>query len=172
MAEGLLRQRAEQDGIDLSVSSAGITFNGRAATDEAIETVGRLGVDLAAHRSRILDADMVRAADLVLAMERLHVREAVVLAPDVFGRTFTLKDFVRRGESIGLRRDEPFEEWLANVSLGRRTLDYLGESDEDDVADPFRRSAKVYAATATELVDLVSRLVDLVWGPIAIERPA
>ncbi len=60
---------------------------------------------------------------------------------------------------------------MALTSLGRRPLDLLGESADDDVADPYRRSARVYAATAAELADLVSRLVTLLWGPVAVERP-
>ena len=117
-----------------------------------------MGIDLTPHRSRIVDATMIRAADVVIGMERLHVREAVVLAPEMFGHTFTLKELVRRGESVGPRGDEPVEQWMARISAGRRPLDQLGWSADDDVADPFGRSVKVYAATAAELDDLVSRL--------------
>jgi protein-tyrosine-phosphatase len=172
MAEALLRNRAEQAGIDMTVSSAGILFEGRAATEEAVDTMARRGIDLSAHRSRMLDAEMVRAADLVLGMERLHVREAIVLAQDTFGRTFTLKELIRRGESVGPREREPIEAWMATAAMGRKSLDLLGESADDDVADPYRRSARVYEATAVELEDLIARLVDLLWGPISVDRPA
>ncbi len=170
MAEALLRHRAAQEDIDLDVSSAGILFDGRPATEEAIETLAGMGIDLSTHRSRIIDAEMVRAADLVIGMERLHAREAIVLAPDSLGHTFTLKELVRRGESVGPRGREPVEEWMAMTCRGRNSLDLLGESADDDVADPFRRSARVYAATAAELEDLVSRLVGLLWGPVPVER--
>ncbi len=166
MAEALLRRQVDQAGIDVRASSAGVTFDGRPATPEAVEAMAAMGIDLSSHRSRIIDEPMVRAADLVIAMERLHVREAVVLAPEVFNRTFTLKELVRRGESVGPRRDEPPADWIALAALGRRPLDQLGQSAADDVADPFRRSAKVYAATAAELDDLVSRLVQLLWGRV------
>ncbi len=85
-----MRHRAEQEGLDLVVSSAGILFDDRPATEEAVDALARLGIDLSSHRSRVFDADMIRAADLVIGMERLHAREAVVLAPETFGHTFTL----------------------------------------------------------------------------------
>ena len=116
-----MRHRAEQEGLDLTVSSAGILFDDRPATEEAVDALARLGIDLSSHRSRVFDADMIRAADLVIGMERLHAREAVVLAPETFGHTFTLKELVRRGESVGPRRHEPVEDWMALTSLGRRT---------------------------------------------------
>lgn len=170
MAEALLRERGQQEGIDLEVSSAGILFHDRPATPDAVDTMARMGIDLSAHRSRIFDADMVRAADLIIAMERLHAREAIVLAPDVFDRTFTFKELVRRGESVGPRGTRPIDEWLVSTSLGRRPLDLLGESREDDVADPYRLSTRVYAATAAELDDLVLRLVGLLWGAVCAGR--
>jgi protein-tyrosine phosphatase len=172
MAEALLRHRAEQEHLDIAVSSAGILFDGRPATDEAVETMANMGIDMSGHRSRILDADMVKAADLIVAMERLHAREAMVLVPDVFHHTFTFKELIRRGESVGPRGTEPVQDWMALTSLGRRPLDLLGESEQDDVADPYRRSARVYAATAAELDDLVARLTRLMWGPVDVERPA
>jgi protein-tyrosine phosphatase len=172
MAEALLRHRVEQEHLDVTVSSAGILFDGRPATDEAVETMANMGIDLSGHRSRILDADMVKAADLIVAMERLHAREAMVLVPDVFHHTFTLKELIRRGESVGPRGTESVQDWMALTSLGRRPLDLLGESEQDDVADPYRRSARVYAATAAELDDLVARLTRLMWGPVGVERPA
>src|SRR5258706_10919652 len=72
MAEALLRARLEQRGVDATVSSAGITFEGRAATDEAIKAAAGYGVDITRHRSRIMSAELLDGADLIIAMERLH----------------------------------------------------------------------------------------------------
>ena len=54
MAEALLRHRAEQEGLDLTVSSAGILFDDRPATEEAVDAMARLGIDLSSHRSRVV----------------------------------------------------------------------------------------------------------------------
>src|SRR5207244_2007021 len=112
----------------------------------------------------------VERADLVLAMERLHAREAVMLSDDARARTFTLKELVRRGRSAGRRRpDETMADWLARVRTGRRPVELMGESPDDDVADPYLRSASAYGACIEELDQLVRELVDLAW-PRAADR--
>jgi protein-tyrosine phosphatase len=164
MAAGLLAARLTERGIDASVVSTGITAEGRPATDPAIEVMRRTGVDLGAHRSRRLDRSQVASADLVVGLERQHVREVAVLDPGSFRRAFTLRELVRRGEQCGPRgAEEDLVDWLARIGHGRSTTDLLGTDRDDDVEDPYGRSVDDYAVTAEELVDLVDRLVDLVW---------
>ena len=164
MAEALLRERLRSRGIDATVSSAGITFDGRAATDEAVKAAAAYNLDISEHRSRLMNAEVVHQADLVVGMERLHAREAVVLGDSLLPRCFTLKELVRRGEAVGARgQDETVAAWLARANAGRRPMELLGESDEDDVADPYLGSPKVYEACIAEIDDLVERLVDLIW---------
>ena len=170
MAEGLLRERLRERGVDANVSSAGITFEGRAATDDAIRAAESHNLDISEHRSRLMNAELVRRADLVIGMERLHAREAIVLGDSLLPRCFTLKELVRRGEATGARRhDEPVGEWLLRASAGRRPMELLGESADDDIADPYLGSPKVYAQCIAELDDHIERLVHLLW-PIAGEE--
>ena len=172
MAEALLRERLRALGITATVSSVGITFDGRAATDDAIRAAEAYNLDISEHRSRLMSADLVHRADLVIGMERLHAREAVVLGDSLLPRCFTLKELVRRGEAIGARRqDESIEAWLARANEGRRPMELLGESDDDNVADPYLGSPKVYAACIAEIDGLVERLVSLMW-PLAKEGAA
>ena len=167
MAEALLRERLRARGIAATVSSAGITFDGRAATDEAIRAAASYELDISAHRSRLMNAEMVHRANLVIGMERLHAREAIVLGDSLLARCYTLKELVRRGEAVGARRqDETIEAWLSRANAGRRPMELLGESEDDDVADPYLGSPKVYAACIAEIDDLVERLVNLMW-PLA-----
>ena len=120
---------------------------------------------MSAHRSQSMTAELLGGADLILAMAREHVREAVVQVPAAWPRTFTLKELVRRGEQIGPRAPgEPLEQWLARAGSGRTTKDLMGSSREDDVADPIGQPRSAYERMVTELVDLVDRLVGLVWG--------
>ncbi len=167
MAEGLLRACLEARGVDATVSSTGVSFRDRPASANAVDAMRRRGIDIDPHRSRMLDVDQLTRADLVLCMERTHVREAVILHPPSFPRVFTLKELVRRGEQIGSRGpDEHTEQWLTRAGLGRRPLDHLGASAADDVADPIGLGPDQYEETAAELADLVARLVDLMWPPL------
>jgi protein-tyrosine phosphatase len=159
-------------GISATVSSAGLSFDDRPATPESVDALRRRGVDIEAHRSRIIDAQMVDDADLIIGMERMHAREVMVLDPDSADRTFTLKELVRRAIAIGPRgASEPLDLWLDRAALGRRTSDLLGASAEDDVADPYRRDDAVYERCAAEIDQLVTTLTRLAW-PAAAEGAA
>ena len=165
MAEAFLRNRLEQTGVQARVHSAGLLDDGRRATTEGVGVMGAMGLDTSAHRSRRMTAEMVGHADLVLCMAREHLREAVLLVPEAFPRSFTLKEIVRRGEQAGPRAPgQPLDEWLAKLSAGRSRSELLGSAPEDDIADPIGASREVYRRTASEIEELVDRLVQLGWA--------
>lgn len=166
MAAALLGRHLDEAGIEAVVSSAGLLFDGRPATDHGQAVMADRGIDTSGHRSRKLRGDIVNAADLVIGMARDHVREAVALAgPALMARAFTLKEIVRRGEERGGRAPgESLEGWLARLSAGRRPADLLGNVDVDDVADPIGGPRRGYERTAQELDDLTTRLARLLGG--------
>ncbi len=166
VAEAFLRRKVDAAGrTDVRVSSAGLLEAGRAAPDDNVAVMTSWGIDLIDHRSRQIDAEMLAAADLVVAMAREHVREVVVNVPDAWPRTFTLREIVRRGEEVGRRTaGQPLDEWIAKVHAGRSPAMLVGSSSADDVADPMGRSRKFYEAAAEEIEELVNRLYALVWG--------
>jgi protein-tyrosine phosphatase len=173
MAEAMVRHRLVTLGIDASVASAGLVSDGQPATDTAVDTMAARGLDITAHRSRRISSGLLAGPDLIVGMAREHVREAVVLRPELYTRTFTLKELVRRGSELGPRApDRPVDEWLRAAHQGRTPVQLMGSSDLDDVADPVGRGAAVYEATARELVVLVDRLVDLLWQQVASATPA
>jgi protein-tyrosine phosphatase len=162
MAAALLSRRLDDAGVNAAVSSTGLLFDGKPATDYGQAVMADRGIDMSGHRSRKLRAEMVAGADIVIGMAREHVREAVVLAPDIWGRAFTLKEIVRLGEERGGRAEaEPLEQWLARLHEGRRRSDLLGESADDDVSDPIGGPRRSYQRAAEELDDLTGRLARL-----------
>ena len=80
MAEGILRARFEELGVDAEVLSAG-TFAviGGSAQPFAISTAARRSLDISGHVARQLDEGQVRWADTVLCMARAHAREVRAL---------------------------------------------------------------------------------------------
>lgn len=171
MAEGLLRHRLAERGIDATVDSAGLLPGGAPATPFALEALADRGIDLTAHRSRTLaepEVDLA-AADLVVTMERRHLQEAVLLVPEVRSRTFTLVDLVRRAEAAAPRRpDQDLRAWADHLASGRMHSELLGVGD-DSVADPIGEPRASYEATAALLDDLVTRLLDRAWPDTAAE---
>ena len=164
MATVLLRRHLAAAGVDATVSSAGLYEGGAPATDHAVATMADRGLDLTGHGSRQVDAGMLLRADLVLAMARLHVREAAVLAPEAVGRIFTLKELARLAAAVGERGErEPFEAWVARIAATRDRSALLGTGhhDELDVADPVGLGREEYERTADLLDGLLLTVVDL-----------
>src|SRR5580698_3128485 len=127
------------------------------------------GLDVSAHRSRAVTTEDLDRADLTLAMARENLRHAVVTAPAVWPRAFTLKELVRRGEAVGPRAPgESLDGWLARAHDGRERTALLGDSAADDVADPTGGPPGGYTETAAILSDLLDQLVGLCWSA---ERP-
>jgi protein-tyrosine phosphatase len=165
MAAALLRRQFQAFGVDGRVESAGLVTEGEAASEFAGAVLADMGVELGMHRSRRINVQTIAGADLILGMERAHVREVVTVSPPAFGRSFTLKEIVRRAETVGPRdASESLPDWLARVHLGRKATALLGADRDDDIADPYGRSRAVYAETAAQLETLEERLVLLGWG--------
>lgn len=161
MAEGLLRQRLLAAGVDATVASAGLVTEDRPASRHGIDAMSRRGIDIDPHRSRRLTASLVHPTDLVIGMERQHVREVAVLEMGAFQRTFTLPELVRLARAHGPRRaDETVEAYLRRIGEGRRPADLLGERPDDEVADPIGRPARDYERTAVQLEELTGAVVD------------
>jgi protein-tyrosine-phosphatase len=163
MAAALLRSRAAELAIPVTVSSAGFLFDGRAAEPDAVEQLQRQGVDLRGHQARTLSPELLRHADLVIAMEARHLRDIVVME-DVFERTFTFPELVERAEEAGARRPgEELADWIARVGAGRTRGEMLRNRPEWEVEDPMNRSRRVFRRCGEQLADLVDRFVTLAW---------
>jgi protein-tyrosine phosphatase len=162
MAAALLGRWLENAGVEAVVASAGLLFDGRPATDHGQAVMADRAIDTSGHRARKLRPEMLASADIVIGMAGEHVREAVALVPDAWTRAFTLKEIVRLGEERGGRSPgEPVGQWLARLHEGRRRQDLLGDSDDNDVADPIGGPRGSYQRTADELDGLTARLAGL-----------
>jgi protein-tyrosine phosphatase len=167
MGAALLRRELHHRDPDVRVASAGVLArDGSPATAGTVNAARTFGIDLHGHRSQAATRDVIAGSDLLLGMERMHVREVVVLDPLAFGRAFTLKELVRRGEDHGPRQPgESQSEWLAAVHRGRQPAALLGASPDDDVADPTSDWSVDHDTMAGEVDDLMFRVVELLWPP-------
>ena len=77
MAEAIARRVAAERGLtDVEVSSAGTgAWDGSGASEGALLVSLERGLDLNAHRSRVLTQDLIAAADLVLVMGPSHLQQ-------------------------------------------------------------------------------------------------
>jgi protein-tyrosine phosphatase len=135
-AEAIAVREIGHVGANVEVRSAGIAAEkGAPASSGALRAGARVGLDLRAHRAKLLDRGLVAWADLILTMSPTHI-EAV---EDLGGadRAEVITDFAAgRGgiegrRSVGVRdpiggSDDAYDETLEQLDgLVKRTLERL-----------------------------------------------
>lgn len=119
----------------ITVHSAGLSAtNDGPPTLEAVEVMEREGIDISGHRSRLLTKEMVRDADLVLAME-------------AFQKTRIYEKY-------------PGESDRKVFTLG----EYVEAQNPSDVFDPIGKPKEVYEACFLTLKEYLRRLVEKLKG--------
>lgn len=154
-----MRAALERRGAVATVVSAGtLAIDGSPATDGALATVGRLGLDLASHRSQSVTPELVGRADLILGMERQHVQHLVTVHDAALQATFTLPELADLVARIEQRRpDESIADWIERVAPGRDAMVAMAAPEIDD---PIGRSNRRYRRTAQLIVDATDAVLD------------
>jgi protein-tyrosine-phosphatase len=100
MAEAVARKIAIERGLsDVEATSAGTSaHDGSPASDGALLVGIERNMDLGLHRSQTLTRDLVRSADLILAMGPHHLERIEALGGS--GRAYLLSDFASHGKSM------------------------------------------------------------------------
>ncbi len=130
MAQGLLRHYLK-DRPEIQVISAGIgTEGGLGATPETIEVLQKEGIDVASHLGQPVTPDLVRKADLILAMDVYHYHTLARWYPEAKSKLYLLKEFQAPGP-VG----------------------------DPSVPDPIGRPLEVYEACLMMIKDAVQRVV-------------
>jgi protein-tyrosine phosphatase len=120
------------------------------------------GVDPGGFTARQLDVPALRAAGVVLTMTTAQRAAVVGRAPAVVRRTFTLRELAelaRLGAGLPQERD-PAARLAALVAAAPRLRAVRTGPREDDVEDPYGRSADVFARSYGRIRDAVGTLVD------------
>lgn len=94
MAEGLLRRAlAVEPALSMAVESAGTHApSGQPADAHAVAVMRRHGMDIDAHRSRLLTAPLCAQFDLILTMDRPQRSEIIRRFPQAGGKVFILDE--------------------------------------------------------------------------------
>lgn len=167
LGESLLGAALRQTGVAAVVRSAGVSAAALPVDPRSVAYATTAGATLLDHRARQLAAAVLEAdgRDLILGMEREHVREIAMLQPAVLPRSFTLREFVRRASADPAVPGEPLAEWTARLTANRRMQDLLGESSLDDIADPYGRSDTMFREVAAD-IDRLSALAARLLGGV------
>ncbi|KTS09166.1 low molecular weight phosphatase family protein [Microbacterium testaceum] len=158
---------------DVRIESAGTgALVGSGVPDQAQRLAASRGIDASAHRARQIDNDMIRGADLIVAMAREHRRLIVESLPAAMRRTFTLRELARIAEFVEPRLEQAVidsgattaaDGMRAAVGLAaalRGTVEPPASPEEFDVVDPYRRSDETYERSFVELAPAADRVAD------------
>jgi len=135
MAEGLLGKFLKSCGReDIEVISAGIgTMRGMMASPNTIEVMKKEGIDVSDHRAQLITEDMIKAADLVLGMELVHINTVLNMLPEAKDKTHLLIEYAYEGQE-----DKP---------------------KDFTVSDPIGKPKEVYESVLMTIKDAIERLV-------------
>lgn len=165
--ERLLAARLE--GADVEVSSAGTrAMVGHPVAAPMASLVTQAGADVDGFASRQLTADLVRDADLVVALTRAHRAAVVELVPAAVRRTFTLRELARLvphvdPAALAQAGDTPGDRLRALPPLAA-AVRHLAGTGTDDVVDPWGRSEAVYRQSYDELAPAVRAVARVLLG--------
>jgi protein-tyrosine-phosphatase len=95
MAEGILKKMLKENKVDnLEVFSAGtFSVNGALPSLFAMEVAKTQNVDLTQHRTHQLNKQILKKADLILAMSNEHLEEIRKMDKKALEKTYLLKTF-------------------------------------------------------------------------------
>jgi protein-tyrosine phosphatase len=118
MAHGILRSMIQAENIsNVKIVSSGTgTLEGYPPTSNAVQASKNNGIDISDLYSQTITAEMVQAADLILALAYDHYLFIAQRYPDTDGRVFMLKAFPDKNPSRELSVEDP---------LGLDLEDYL-----------------------------------------------
>jgi len=97
MAQGLLQKYLEDNNLKhIDVKTAGVmTIAGLLPTQEAVQVMDTVDVDIRRHRSAPLTPELLRKADIILGMTPFHVQFALRMDDAARDKTFLLKEYTK-----------------------------------------------------------------------------
>lgn len=82
MAEHIARREIENRGFDMEADSAGLMGSGDHAADYSVAVCREIGLDLSAHRSKMLSKPLADSADMIVCMTSSHANTLMSLGID------------------------------------------------------------------------------------------
>jgi len=126
MAEGLLRQKLAQRGLDsryhvASVGTWGV--DGRPASENAVAVMAERGIDISGHRARTVTGSDVAEADLILAMSSEHQQLLENTWPQYRWKIYRLSEMTGKRRDIADPYGGPIREYRASADIIAEYID-------------------------------------------------
>ena len=106
LAEGILKHKVRQNGLDWQVDSAGTGYwhVGEAPDPRSVEVADRHGIDISGQRARQFEAADLDRYDLVLAMDSSNYRSILLKAatPEQEKKVHLIMNFLEPGRNVNV----------------------------------------------------------------------
>lgn len=158
-------------GAGLVVASAGTrAVVGHPVSAPMVPLLAAAGASADGFVARQLTGELIRDADLVLALTRAHRSAVVTAEPSAVRRTFTLRELARllaHGEVPAAEPGATTAQRLAAAAswAAAHRSPHPDGPDADDIDDPYGGSDALYARVFTEIADAVAVVVRVAAGP-------
>jgi protein-tyrosine phosphatase len=163
LAEAFFRRHVT--GLPVTTRSFGTSDVGSApALPFAIEAGCALGIDLTGHTAHPLRPGALAHADLVVGFEPFHVTLSVVEGGADRSRTFLLRELVELLDEPWDERDPLSRPRSAVADADAMRSHATSNAAAFSIADPLHSSAREMLRAATEIDELVQRLVGGLFG--------
>lgn len=95
MAEGMLKNEAKLNNVDIEVSSAGIyAYMGETASANSTKVMAEIGIDISCHIAKPVTSEILENIDIVLTMTKAHKETLISLFPTFKDKIFTLMEYI------------------------------------------------------------------------------
>jgi protein-tyrosine-phosphatase len=157
--EGVVRQLAESAEVSVEVRSAGTrTVGGQHADSDTVSAARDLNVDLSAHVSQPISAELVDWADVILCAELSNLGAVLGLRDDALVKSFLFLEFA---ELATIRHaTDDVATWLARVGRGRTADSVLRKAQQYNLADPYKRGRRRHDDMLDTVVEVAERIVE------------
>ena len=92
MAAAIMEKIAVENDIDVLIESAGVFAEiGQRASQEAIDALAEMDIDLTYHRSKPVSEDLIAKSDLILTMTTAH---KMILEAMAKGKVYSIKEYI------------------------------------------------------------------------------
>ncbi len=127
MAEGYLKSRSKELGKEILVESTGTgTVSGFKPSQEAIESMKEIGIDVSGYESSVLTKEAIDKADIILVMAPVHKEVIVRMALLAKDKIFYLREFAKE-DSLDKFIPDPIGK---PIEFYRKILDVIKKSLE------------------------------------------
>ncbi len=149
MAAALMQKIAEERGIGISVSSAGLAaFGGDPATSPTQQVMDAYGIDVSTHRSRRVQQPLIDESDYIFVMTEAHCRQLTAMfGEQAAAKTYVLKAYARMAEENAPTQEE-------------KDCGEANTNTDMDIPDPFGDTVEAYRRTAEEIECAVRMIID------------